>query len=156
VLMSSRSVRDCRELYRHENIRKLDAKLPDRTRRRIDGEEFRVSLVKPRKIPWFGEQHVNVDHILELRTGGAQNVVAVEECLPGLFLDRRSGQLIDLWIDADNAGQIYHRANLDGLTEQRGAGRVRRADDLFVHLGAPRGSPGWAADTLPNSCVKAP
>src|SRR5215469_13678210 len=59
MLMSSRSVRHCRELYRHENVRKLDAKLPDRTRRRIGGEEFGVRLIEPRKIAWFGEQHMN-------------------------------------------------------------------------------------------------
>ena len=110
---------NCRHLYRHQKVRKLRAKPGDGANRRIGWKEIRVLFIQADPVARPRQQYLDLDDILELCAGGAQNVLAVDERLPRLLLDRRPGLLIRLRIDAEHTRHIYGRTYFYCLTVQR-------------------------------------
>ncbi len=113
-------------LDRHQHIGNFHSQSGDRARGWIGGEELRILFIEAGKIRRPGQQHVDFDNIIERRAAGAQDVLAVPDGLTRLFLDRGAGHLVGLRIEADDARGVDRGAGLDGLTEQRRAGCIRR------------------------------
>jgi len=118
----------------HEKIRELNAELGNGARWRIGGEELGVLFVEAGEVAGFGEEHLDLDDILETGAGRAQNGLTVHKRLAGLLLDGGPGHLIGRRIHAGGPRHIDGGAHLDGLAEERRAGRAGSSNDLSGHV----------------------
>src|SRR6202012_3221296 len=82
-------------------------------------------------------------------TAGLENGLAIRHRLPGLIVDRVSGQAAGVRVDADDARDEHVRSGLDSLAVERRTRRVRSRDDLPWHV-APRRD---TAATYSNPCA---
>ena len=114
----------------HENIREVNAELGNGAGWRIGGEELGILFVEAGKVAGLGEEHMDLDDILETGAGRPQNGLAVHKRLAGLLLDGGPGHLIGRRIHAGGPRHIDGGAHFDGLAKERRAGRVGGSDDL--------------------------
>src|SRR5262249_51064570 len=74
------------------------------------------------------------DDVAEARATGFEHGCTVGQGLSSLLLDGQPGELAGRRIDADHAGHIDARTNLDALRVERGAGRRVGSEDFSGHL----------------------
>lgn len=102
-------------------------------RGRVGGEPARPLLVEAGEVGRVGEQHTDLDDVVETGARRPQDRLAVGERLPGLLLDGLSRHAPGARVDADGAGHEDERPRRDRLAEERRAGCVRGGDDLAWH-----------------------
>ena len=100
------------------------------------GKNLTYSSLRPAKS--FGlASSIDFDDILKRGASGAQYVLAVDKGLVAFAPGSSNPPTGSSRIDADDARHIYDRAYFDCLTKQRGAGCIRRSDNLSRHGETP-------------------